>query len=115
MTVRLLDENGDIVTSGTQFTSGALEVAQTVQTRLRLYLGENFRNIQDGTPWWESILGKEGTLSSKEAIIKNRIIRTDGVTKILSFETDFDISTRAYSVKVGILTKYGETDLTVTV
>jgi len=37
------------------------------------------------------------------------------VTKILSFETDFDISTRAYSVKVGILTEYGETDLTVTV
>jgi hypothetical protein len=115
MTVRLLDENGDITTSGTQFTIGAAEVAQTVKTRLRLYLGENFRNIQDGTPWWESILGKEGTLSSKEAIIKNRIIRTDGVTKILSFSTDFDISTRAYSVKVGILTKYGETELTVSV
>tara|TARA_R110002049_G_scaffold101556_11_gene246520 strand:+ start:1832 stop:2179 length:348 start_codon:yes stop_codon:yes gene_type:complete len=115
MTVRLLDESGDIVTSGKQFTTGATEVAQTVATRLRLYLGEDFRNIQDGTPWWESILGKEGTLSSKEAIIKNRIIRTDGVTKILSFTTDFDISTRAYSVKVGILTKYGETELTVSV
>lgn len=115
MTVRLLDESGDIVTSGTQFTGGALEVAQTVKTRLRLYLGENFRDIQDGTPWWESILGKEGTLSSKEAIIRNRIIRTDGVTRIISFTTDFVISTRAYSVKVGILTKYGETELTVSV
>tara|TARA_R110002033_G_scaffold64766_2_gene115657 strand:+ start:770 stop:1117 length:348 start_codon:yes stop_codon:yes gene_type:complete len=115
MTVRLLDENGDITTSGAQFTTGVAEVAQTVKTRLRLYIGENFRNIQDGTPWWESILGKEGTLSSKEAIIKNRIIRTDGVTKILSFSTDFDISTRAYSVKVGILTKYGETELTVSI
>lgn len=115
MTVRLLDESGDIVTSGTQFTSGAIEVAQTVKTRLRLYLGENFRNIQDGTPWWESILGKEGTLSSKEAVIKNRIIRTDGVVRIVSFTTEFNINTRAYSVKVGILTQYGETELTMSV
>jgi len=115
MTVRLLDEYGDIVTSGVQFTGGAVEVAQTVKTRLKLYLGENFRNIQDGTPWWESILGKEGTLSSKEAIIKNRISRTDGVTRITSFTTDFDIKTRAYSVKVGILTQYGETELTMSV
>ena len=115
MTVRLLDDNGDIVTSGVQFSSDVNEIAQTVATRLRLYLGENFRNIQDGTPWWESILGKEGTLSSKEAILKNRIIRTEGVTRILSFSTDYDNSTRAYSVNAGILTIYGETELTVSV
>jgi hypothetical protein len=115
MTVRLLDENGDIVTSGIQFTSGAVEIGQTVKTRLRLYLGENFRDITDGTPWWESILGKEGTLSSKEAIIKNRIIRTDGVIRLVGFSTDFDINTRAYSVKADILTQYGETEITVSV
>ena len=114
MTVRLLDENGDIVTSGVQFTSAVEEVAQTVKTRLRLFKGENFRDITDGTPWWESILGKEGTLSSKEAIIKNRIIRTDGVIRLVSFSTDFDIATRVYTVNAGILTEYGTTELTVT-
>jgi len=112
MTVRLIDpETGDIVTSGSQFTSGAEEVAQTVKTRLRLFLGEYFRDITDGTPWWESILGKDGTLSSKEAIIKNRIIRTDGVVRILSFTTTFDLATRKYSIKTDILTKYGAINL----
>ena len=115
MTVRALDpETGDIVTSGEQFIDGAAEIGQTVKTRLRLFLGEYFRDVTDGTPWWESILGKEGTLSSKEAIIKNRIVRTDGVIQLLSFETDFDISTRVYTVSAGILTQYGETSITVT-
>ena len=98
MNVRLLDGDGDITTSGRHFTTEVEEVAQTVQTRLRLYLGEYFRDVTDGTPWWESILGKQGTLSSKEAIIKNRIIRTEGVTKLIEFKTDFDINTRTYTV-----------------
>jgi len=115
MTVRLIDpETGDIVTSGVQFTTEVEEIAQTVKTRLRLFLGENFRDITDGTPWWESILGKAGTLSSKEAIIKSRIIRTEGVIRLTSFSTDFDINTRVYSVNAGILTTYGNTELTVT-
>lgn len=110
MTVRRLDPTtGDIVTSGVQFTGGVEEIAQTVATRLRLYLGEYFRDITDGTPWYQSILGKEGTLSSKEAAIKNRIIRTEGVVRILEFNTDFDINTRKYSVTADILTTTGET------
>lgn len=114
MTVRLIDpDTGDIVTSGKQFTTEVEEIAQTVKTRLRLFIGEYFRDVTDGTPWWESILGKEGTLSSKEAIIKSRILRTDGVVRLVSFSTDFDINTRIYTVNAGILTKYGVTDLSV--
>jgi len=114
MTVRLIDpDTGDIVTSGDQFISGVEEIAQTVKTRLRLFLGEYFRDVTDGTPWWESILGKDGTLSSKEAIIKSRILRTDGVVRLVSFSTDFDINTRVYTVNAGILTTFGITELTV--
>lgn len=114
MTVRLIDpDTGDIVTSGKQFTDSVEEIAQTVKTRLRLFLGEYFRDVTDGVPWWESILGKEGTLSSKEAIIKSRILRTDGVIRLVSFSTDFDINTRIYTVNAGILTKYGVTELSV--
>ena len=114
MTVRLIDpDTGDIVTSGDQFIDGVEEIAQTVKTRLRLFLGEYFRDVTDGTPWWESILGKDGTLSSKEAIIKSRILRTDGVVRLVSFSTDFDINTRVYTVNAGILTTFGITELTV--
>ena len=113
MTVRKLDENGDIVTSGAQFITERDEIAQTVETRLRLFLGEYFRDTTDGTPWFESILGKGSTLSNKEAILRNRIVRTPGVIRLTSFSTDYDLTTRRYSVSAGILTRYGITELTV--
>ena len=114
MTVRRLDDNGDIATSGTQFLTERDEIAQVVRTRLRLFLGEYFRDITDGTPWFQTVFRKKSSLSSKEATIRNRISRTVGVQRLTKFETDYDIATRKYAVNVGILTTYGEEDLNIT-
>lgn len=107
MTVRRLDENGDIVTRGSVFLTGQSEVEQTIRTRLRLFLGEYFRDITDGTPWFEQILGKGASMSAREAALRNRIVRTPGVVRLTSFSTDFDLNTRKYSVTVGALTTFG--------
>lgn len=107
MTVRKLDENGDIVTQGSMFLTRREEIEQTIKTRLRLFLGEYFRDITDGTPWFEQILGKGSTLSAREAALRNRIVRTPGVVRLTSFSTDFDLNTRTYSVTAGALTTYG--------
>lgn len=113
MTVRRLDEEtGDIVTRGQQFLTGREEIAQTVLTRLRLFLGEYFRDIKDGTPWYEQILGKFSSLSTVEAVLRARIANTPGVIRITSFSTDFDIDSRKYSVTAGILTEYGLDEVT---
>lgn len=112
MTVRRLDPvTGDIVTSGQQFLTGIEEIAQTIETRLGLFLGEYFRDITEGTPWHQTILGKEGSLHSKEAAIRNRIVRTPGVVRITRFNADFNPDTRAYSVSVEAMTTYGELKL----
>lgn len=113
MTVRRLDENGDIATQGQQFISGREEIAQTVLTRLRLFLGEYFRDITDGTPWYEQILGKFQSLSNAEAALRARIANTDGVIRLTSFEAAFDIASRKYTVTAGILTKFGVAEVTV--
>ena len=107
MTVRKLDENGDIVTQGTQFLTGVEEIEQTIRTRLRLFLGEYFRDISDGTPWFEQILGKGTSMSAREAALRNRILRTPGVVRLTSFSTDFDVDTRKYTVTAGALTTFG--------
>lgn len=114
MTVRRLDSNGDIVTSGVQFISASEEVAQTVKTRLKLFLGEYFRDISDGTPWFQQILGKGSSLSIKEALIKRRISQTENVSAIYSFETDFDLATRRYSAEAGIVTPFGQALISIT-
>ena len=107
MTVRKLDESGDIVTQGSMFLTGREEIEQTIKTRLRLFLGEYFRDITDGTPWFEQILGKGTSMSAREAALRNRIVRTPGVVRLTSFSTDFDLNTRTYSVTAGALTTYG--------
>lgn len=114
MTVRRLDNNGDIATSGTQFISERDEIAQTVRTRLGLFLGEYFRDITEGTPWFQNVFSKRTSLASKEAAVRNRILRTNGVQRLTKFETGYDITTRKYTVNVGILTRYGEEDLNIT-
>ena len=113
MTVRRLDSNGDISTRGQQFITGQEEIAQTISTRLKLFLGEYFRDINDGTPWFQNILGKGQGLNQREAIIRRRISQTDGVRQITSFNADFDLPTREYKIDVSVLTEFGEVSLTV--
>ncbi|WP_288080604.1 hypothetical protein [Pseudomonas sp.] len=113
MTVRKIDaDTGDIVTRGEQFIGSREEIAQTVLTRLRLFLGEYFRDIRDGTPWYEQILGKFTSLDAAEAALRNRIANTPGVVRLTSFSTDFDLDTRKYSVTAGILTQFGLDEIT---
>lgn len=109
MTVRRLDPvTGDIITSGEQqFIGGREEIAQTVKTRLALFLGEYFRDITAGTPWYEQILGKFTSLDVAESALRVRIASTAGVIRLTSFDTDFDINSRTYTVTAGILTTYG--------
>lgn len=111
MTVRALDESGDIVTRGTQFIIGRDEIAQTIKTRLALFLGEYFRNIQEGTPWYEQILGKFVSLDTVEAVLRARIANTPGVIRLTSFSTDFDLDARKYSLTAGVLTQYGDLEV----
>jgi hypothetical protein len=105
---------GDIATSGKQFVTGTDEVAQTIKTRLGLFLGEYFRDITDGTPWFQSILGKGSSVANKEAQLRRRIVRTEGVLKLTKFETSFDVQTRKYTVNVSALTTDGAITLGIT-
>lgn len=117
MKVRKLDENGDIVTRGVIWAYDKEAVAQTVSTRLKLFLGEYFRDITDGVPWFEKedgtegILGRGYSLSQVEAILRNRIARTEGVLKLLSFQIDYDETLRKISVRAFVLTVYGSEEI----
>lgn len=112
MTVRSLDGTGDIMTSGIQFVTGRDEIAQTIQTRLRLFLGEYFRDITDGTPWFEQILGKATNMNAREAALRQRVANTQGVIRLTAFNTDFNIDEKKYTVSVSVLTQFGIVEVT---
>ena len=110
MTVRALDESGDIVTRERGFITGREEIAQTIRTRLRLFLGEYFRNVRDGTPWFEQILGKFSSLDTVEAVLRARIVNTPGVIRLSYFRTNFELENRRYGVSGAVITDEGEVE-----
>lgn len=59
-------------------------VAQAVKTRFALWYGQWFLDKTEGTPWIQSVLGKQKPETYNLAIRK-RILETRGVKSILSF------------------------------
>lgn len=107
---RKLDDNGDFTISGSVWIYDIEAVAQTIDTRLKLFSGEFWRDVTEGTPWIESILTKNNrtnTIQSKISILKNRILNTGGVVSILEWNTDFSYQDRKLSVQATILTDFG--------
>lgn len=111
MRVRRLGLDGDLVTRGKMFLTDREAIAQTIVTRLKLFLGEYFRDVTDGTPWFQSILGKFENINAVEALLRNRIARSPGVIRLLSFNMLFDLEARSLSIQAQVLTKYGEQDI----
>lgn len=111
MRYRKLDENGDYSfgMGQTDFLKDTPEaVGQAVLTRLKLWVGEWFANISDGTGWATDVLGK-GTSSIYELMLRKRILETQGVLGINDFQAQFDADTRTLSIQINIDTIYGQT------
>ncbi|CUR48502.1 Phage protein [Alloalcanivorax xenomutans] len=95
-------ENGDIVTSGNQFLDGKEATGQGIVHRLRTFLGEYFLDVSDGTPWFQSILGKTPD-GIAEAAIKQRILSAPDVVNITAFRFERDGTQRRISVDADVI------------
>ena len=96
-------EAGDIRTRGSrQFLTVQDSTAHGIYHRLRMFFGEHFLDIADGTPWLQTILGKSDPQTA-EAAIKQRIITAPGVVAITSFRFDSDRNTRRITVDCTVL------------
>lgn len=107
-----------------QFGNGQLDfwrdvpeaVAQSVLTRLLLWLGEWYLDTTSGTPWLQGVLGKH-SLPEADVTIQQRILASTDelgnptVTNIASYESELDPDTRAMDVQTTLDTIYGPTPL----
>ncbi len=86
-------------------------VAQAVLTRLRLWQGEYFVDILEGTPYEQAALGtnKQNTILPA---MRERINDTQGLDSIVSLELIEDRDTRSRTINAEINTLYGETEIT---
>ena len=95
-------QNGDIVTHGSQFANGKEETRQAMICCLRLFLGEYFLDATEGTPWFQSILGKTSR-DIAEANIKQRLLAAKGVLTINRFEMDLDMKNRKITIFAAVI------------
>lgn len=117
MRYRKLDENDDYVFGGNLasfFIDHPEAPAQAVKTRLMLQLGEWFVDTSDGTPWKTKVLGKY-TSATRDPVLRNRILGTQGVSAIALYASQFDPETRQYDVQAQIDTVYGKTTIQETI
>lgn len=80
---------------------------QRVLINLRVFRGEWFANRNFGIQYFQSVYGKN-TKNAVDAIFKNVIRRTEGVTKITNFNSSLDNETRKYTLTFSFLTEQGE-------
>ena len=117
MRYRKLDANGDYSFGGQQadfYRDSPDAVAQAVQTRLLLLLGEWFLDITEGMPWSTEVLGKY-TGDTYDSAIRQRILGTPGVTELTDYSSTLDSVKRTLTVTATINTIYGSTPVQATI
>ncbi len=86
---------------------GADRVRQQLAVKLGLWVGEWFLDTEFGTPYLESILGKQVSLNGGISALKKSILEVRDVDKIDSFEYTFDRQARKITNDFNCSTKYG--------
>ena len=114
MRYRKLDANGDYSFGHQQadFLINTPEaVAQAVDTRLTLHAGEWFLDKTEGMPWLPDVLG-ERTVSTRDSAVQKRILGTQGIVQIDSYDSSVDPDTRKLTATAEVTTAYGTTTIT---
>ncbi|HAG2136736.1 TPA: hypothetical protein G8V68_000767 [Salmonella enterica] len=115
MRYRREDENGDYTfgrgDSGF-FVDCPEAVAQAVKTRLQLWQGQWFLDANEGTPYEQTIIGKQVSEVYVLAV-RDRVLSTPGVNNILSMTTTTDDNQRRVNYRVTLDTIYGEGNVNV--
>lgn len=108
-----LDSDHDLDVSALDLSllSGKEQLRQQLLIKLRLWRGEWFLDTEFGTPYLQSILGKQLTLSGALAALKQSILEVEGVTAIATFESRFSNSTRTLTVAFQADTIYGSVEV----
>ena len=92
------------------FLADVQAVGQAVLTRLNLFLAEWWSDLQDGTPYWQKILGPGANLRQQQAIsliLQQRILGTPYVLSVSNVQFAFNAATRVFAFYAEVKTQFG--------
>ena len=90
------------------------QIAQNLNIRLRFFVGEWFLDTLVGIPYYQYFFIKNPNQIQVDTFLKDEILNTDGVTNLTSYASDYDGSTRQYSVEFTAVTVSGDVAIEVT-
>jgi hypothetical protein len=85
-------------------------VAQIILTTIRLFEGEWWEALDQGTPMFQKIIGAPGAGKKPETVsllLQQRIEGVPYVTGIPNIETTYAVNTRAFSFQCTVTTSFG--------
>lgn len=88
--------------------SGADEVTQRLRSRLKMFRGEWFLDLNKGVPYRTEVFVKGISTERIASAIKREILTTPGVLQLLSYSQSLDGASRLLSVDFQVLTSDGE-------
>jgi hypothetical protein len=95
--------------------SGVQAVAQNVLTRLKLWRGEWWENLNLGLPMFQTILGQLASpkgLLAMQLAVQQVILGTPYVTGISSMNVQFNEGTAQLVITATVQTVFGQTSVT---
>ena len=96
-----LDDDGDLDLSTGDLSlvfEDAEGIAQRLQTRLRLYLGEWLLDTAAGVPWRERVLVRGRSVEPARAVLTAQILSCPGVVALPELTLTLDSAARALAV-----------------
>lgn len=79
---------------------GGDAIVQGISEDLKMFMGEWFLDLSNGTPFYRDILGQKGSNKTViRSVIKARIAQRPGVLEVLSVDIDFDRSARRLTAR----------------
>ncbi len=115
MRYRKLSADGDYTFGNGQldfFRDVPEAVGQAVATRLKLWLGEWFLDIDEGTLFMQGILGKHSKTNA-DLTIQNRVLSTQGVLSMQNYVSEIDPENRIMTTRFDLDTIYSPTPIQV--
>ena len=109
--LRLDPTTHDLVYSNFTFEtveSESEEIAQRLKIKLSWFKGEWFLDENYGIPYFQEIFVKGIDLDDIDDIYRTQIIQEDGVIDLLSYDSDFNSSTRKLEVQAKYKSEDGE-------
>ena len=107
-----LDDTGDIAiaSDGTQRWTASLaeEVAQRLESKYGLWLGEWFLDIREGVPYYRDILVRNPNMTVVRSVLRKVATDDPGVDDVPVFEVALDSRTRQLSVSFSATLISGE-------